>query len=395
MARMTVTALTVQLDRLMNRSFTNVSVEGEIAQLQVPSSGHAYLVLKDGDAVLQCVVWKSEWQQHYKPPKAGERVVAHGRIGAYPSQGRYQLYATKVEPAGEGDLEKKLAAIRERLRADGLLDPRRKRPLPAYPRVVGLATSLTGAALQDFLRVSRERWPAARILVSPCTVQGAEAAASVIRALELLFEDGRADVIVVTRGGGSRLDLMPFQDEQLARWIATAPVPIVSAVGHEIDSPLTDEVADAIAATPSAAVVRVLPDGPSLTLRVDDALIALESTIERTIRSRRVRLAELRGRLRHPGRAMREYRKRLEELRRRLEAAMNLRLERARARMSLVDGKLQTLSPYDVLGRGYAIVRGPEGVVREPGAVSDGDPLQIRVAGGTFEATVVSPPPVR
>lgn len=395
MARMTVTALTVQLDRMLNRSFAAVSVEGEVAQLQVPSSGHAYLSLRDGDAMLQCVVWKSEWQQHNKPPKAGERVVAHGRLGAYPSQGRYQLYATRIEPAGEGDLEKKIAAIRERLRADGLLDARRKRPLPEFPQVVGLATSLGSAALQDFLRVSRERWPAARILVSPCAVQGTEAAASIVRALELLFEDGRSDVIVVTRGGGSRLDLLPYQDEQLARWIATAPIPIVSAVGHEIDSSLTDEVADAVAATPSAAALRVLPDGPSLAHRVEEAELTLHETMERAIRFRRIRLDELRGRLRDPTRALLDHQRQVTDLKRRLEAAMQRHLERARVRVEAADGRLRALSPHDVLERGYAIVRGPHGVVRDPATLRDGDRLQVELAGGGFEAEVVSSSPVR
>jgi hypothetical protein len=221
--KLTVKGLAQQIDRLVGRAFSTVAVEGELAQVQVPQSGHAYLTLREQDAVLHVVMWRTEWAARAVDPRPGERVVVYGRVGTFPAQGRWQVYATRVERAGVGELQRRLEEIRARLLADGLLDPRRKRELPRFPRVVGVATSLQGAALQDFLRVSRERWPAAKILVAGCLVQGEEAAASVVRALELLFEDGRSDVVVVTRGGGSRLDLLPFDDEQLARWIATAP----------------------------------------------------------------------------------------------------------------------------------------------------------------------------
>lgn len=387
MTRFTVTALTAQVDRLLNRAFTRIEVEGELAQLQQPASGHAYLTLKDGDATLQAVIWRSEWQQHHPRPAVGERVVATGRLGAYALQGRYQLYATRVALAGRGELQRRLDEIRGRLRADGLLDPRRRRPLPRFPAVVGLATSLDGAALQDFLRVSRDRWPAARILVAPCAVQGADAAASVVRALALLYEDGRADVVVVTRGGGNRVDLLAYQDEQLARWIATSPVPIVSAVGHEIDSPLTDEVADAVAPTPSAAAMLVLPDGPALRQRIDEAALALDQGIGRVIRGRRSRVRELEARLRHPARDLALRRVRLDELRARLAAAIDRRIGAARSRLDGSRTELRALSPYAVLDRGYALVTGPRGLVRSPGEVAVGDALEVRVAGGTFPAT--------
>lgn len=389
MQKLTVLGLAQQIDRLLNRSFPAVAIEGELAQLQVPASGHAYLVLKDGDATLQCVIWRAEWQNQRHRPKVGERVVLTGRVGGYASQGRYQLYASRVEPvAGAGELEQRLAAIRARLDADGLLDPRRKRPLPRFPRVVGVATSLAGAALQDFLRLSRERWPAARILVAACTVQGAEAAASVVRALDLLYEDGRADVIVVTRGGGSRLDLLPFQDEQVARWIATAPVPVVSAVGHEIDETMADLVADVVVATPTAAAVRVLPDGPALAQRVDDAVLAMERSVRRLLRRRSERVSDLSARLRHPARRLAEQRARRADLEQRLHGAIARRVRRDRERLGALRARLDALSPYGVLDRGYAIVRGPLGVVRDPADVDAGDPLEVRVAGGTVAAVV-------
>jgi len=384
----TVRALSAELDRLLNRSYPRLEVTGELAQCQVPSSGHAYLTLREEDAALSVVVWRDDWRRLDWRPQVGKRVLCRGRLGAYRGQGRYQLYANHVELAGEGKLEAQLKAIRARLQADGLLDPRRKRALPRVPRVIGLATSPTGAALQDFLRVSRERWPAARVLLAPCTVQGVDAAGSVVRALELLFDDGRADVVVVTRGGGSKSDLLAFQDEGLARWIATAPVPVVSAVGHEIDSTIADLVADAVAPTPSAAAVLVLPDAAATAQRIDEADAAMRAAMVRVLGARRTRMEALRARLRHPRHVLAQRGARTADLRARLVASAERRIERDRARHRALAGRLQALSPYGVLDRGYAIVRGPGGVVRGPEDVGSGDALSIRVARGAVDAVV-------
>ena len=388
MRRMTVAALARELDRMLGRTFPRVCIEGEISQINTPSSGHAYLTLRDGDVTLACVVWRNDWRQIRKHPVEGDRVACFGRVGIYPGQSRYQLYAHRVEPAGEGKLERQLAEIRKRLAEDGLLDPRRRRPLPKVPGVVGLVTSPTGAALQDFLRVSRQRWPAARILLAGATVQGPEAPSSIVRALELLYQDHRADVVVVTRGGGSRLDLLPFHDEQVARWIATSPVPIVSAVGHEIDTTIADEVADAVAPTPSAAAVLVLPDGPALAQRLDEAEVALGAAWSRGLSQRRRRLAELRQRLRHPRQVLAGHRQRLGELASRLEAAGRRRVERARTRTDALQDRLRALSPLAVLGRGYALVRGPHGVLTRASDAASGEILDVHLAEGSLRARV-------
>lgn len=396
-ARFTVATLTVQLDRLMNRAFPTLSVEGELAQLQLPSSGHAYLILKEDNASLQCVVWRTDWKQHDVLPKVGDRVVCHGRMGVYPGQGRYQLYVNRVEPAGKGQLDEIIAKIRERLLADGLLDPRRKRPLPTYPSIIGVVTSPSGAALQDFLKVSRERWPKAKILLSPCLVQGTEAASSMVRALDLLYEDGRAEVIVITRGGGSRIDLMAFDDEQLVRFIAQSPVPVVSAVGHEIDKSLCDEVADVTVPTPTAAAVRVLPDRGPLVQRIDDAQLALVVAISRALVDRRRRLVELSGRLLYPGHSLEAQRHRYNELLARLHRAAVWAVVRRRDRYDALSSRLRALSPSGVLQRGYAIVsrdaarapgQDPAMVVRDASALSVGDVLRVSVARGTFDVVV-------
>lgn len=389
MQKLGVKALAQQVDRLIGRAFATVAVEGELAQVQVPQSGHAYLVLREQDAVLHCVMWRTEWAQRGFDPRAGERLVVTGRVGTFPQQGRWQVYVHRIDRAGVGDLQRRLEEVRARLLADGLLDPRRKRDLPRFPRVVGVATSLKGAALQDFLRVSRERWPAARILVSGCTVQGEEAAGSVVRALDLLFEDGRSDVIVVTRGGGSRLDLLPFDDEQLARWIATAPVPVVSAVGHEVDTTIADLVADRVAPTPSAAALTVLPDRATYAERVDELLAGAERRARWHLGQRRARVRELAERLVHPARRLSALEDRRRGLVHRLHAAAQRHVERARARARQASARLDALSPYAVLERGYAVVTGPAGVVRSPWEVSPGDALAVRVAGGRFGAVVV------
>jgi exodeoxyribonuclease VII large subunit len=384
---LTVKALTEAVSRVVDRSFPNVLVEGEIAQINTPASGHAFIVLREGDARLPCVLWASTWRMLNPKPMVGQKVVCAGRLGLYPSQGTIQLYANSIRPAGDGDLARKLAAIRARLDAEGLLDPRRKRPLPKYPRVVGIATSATGAALQDFLRVASTRWPA-RLIVAPCTVQGEEAASSVIRALELLFDHGGSDIVVITRGGGAKLDLLPFHDETLARWIATAPIPVVSAVGHEIDTTIADLAADAIAPTPSAAAVLILPDAVELRRRVDEARGALIRGVSRQVQRRRQRVAELQQRLKHPQQRVVAGRQRALELQHRLHQAMTTRLSRTSGRLERAEGRLAALSPYGVLERGYAIVSRADGVVRDPGALNDGDRLAVRVARGSFSVRV-------
>lgn len=387
MQTMTVTALAVQLDRLTARAFPRIAVEGELSQLSTPMSGHAYLTLRDREAVLPCVVWKSDWARLKRHPRVGDRVVARGRLGIYQTQGRYQLYAHTIEAAGAGEHERKLQAIRARLEREGLTDPRRKRPLPRFPAIIGLATSPTGAALQDFLAVSAKRWPAARILLAGCKVQGPEAAGSVVIALETLFEDARADVIVVTRGGGSKDDLLPFQDEQLARFIAASPIPVVSAVGHEIDETMADLVADAVAPTPSAAAELVLPDRFTYSQRIDEATARLAGRWQRLVGQHRRRVEELRRRLVHPVRTVEAGRRRHAELVERLDGAMQRRLTRARDRLRADRGRLTALSPTAVLTRGYAIAHGPDGVIRSVDDAPPGTPIEIQVSDGRLKAT--------
>lgn len=432
MRRYTVTEIDAELDRLLKGRYPVIEVEGEVSQVAVPGSGHAYLLLTHERAVLGAVAWRDVWRNLDHRPVRGEQVVVRGRLGVFPGKGNVQLYVSHIARAGEGRLAREIARRLARLQAEGLTDPRRKRALPAAPRFVGVATSATGAALQDFLKVSRERYPSARILLAACQVQGERAAGSVIQALDLLIEDGRAEVVVVTRGGGSKDDLLAFQDEYLARAIAHCPVPVVSAVGHQIDTTLADHVADRVAPTPSAAAVAVLPDGPALAQRVDEAAVALEAALRRRVRGHRERLDALRARLRHPGERLRAIRSRADALQERLQGGVDRlvrqrrealdraagrlagpparRLADARARLAVAEGALapavhlhvrqaraqvaslsaraHALSPQAVLARGYAVVVGPGGVVRDAGQVAAGDALSVRLARGRLGVVV-------
>ncbi|MBN2797602.1 MAG: exodeoxyribonuclease VII large subunit [Deltaproteobacteria bacterium] len=434
MQRYTVSFLVRTLGQIFDARFPDIEVEGETARISAPASGHRYFDLRHEDATIAAVVWRTRWGGLSYQPRVGERVICRGRVGIFPRSGATQLYVTDITPAGRGDWAEELRARKARLAADGLLDPGRKRPLPAHPRVVGVATSLTGAALQDFLVVSRRRFPAARVVVAGCLVQGERAAQSVIEAVQLLERHGAVEVIVVTRGGGSEKDLVPFQDEGLCRAIAASRVPVLTAVGHQIDTSLVDLVADASAPTPSAAAERLFPDGPALAQRIDEGALGLERALGRRLALSRERVEQLRARLRSPEERLAGDARRLHELESRLEVAVvgalrvararveeqqlradrapTLRLERAQARLEGLEGRLplawerhprraraqlgaaaaglSALSPLDVLGRGYAIVRGQRGVLTSAGQASPGEVVEVLLRHGTLSAQVLA-----
>ncbi|MCB9668685.1 MAG: exodeoxyribonuclease VII large subunit [Alphaproteobacteria bacterium] len=383
----TVKTLTVELQRSFDRFWPRIVLEGEVGQIQVPRSGHCYFQLREGDTTLGGVMWKTAWQGSRFRPEVGQRVRCTGKLGLF--GGKVQLYTNVLEPAGEGWLQQEIRARTERLRRDGLLDPGRKRALPRFPRVVGVATSADGAAIADFLRVSGERFPAARILVAGCKVQGPEAPASVVRALELLWEHGGCEVIVVTRGGGSKEDLLAFMDETLARAIASSPVPVVSAVGHEIDTTLADLVADAVAPTPSAAANVVFPDRRELARWLADLEGRASGAVGRAIDHRRQRVDGLSRRLRHPRERVARGRSDLQQLRGRLERAVWRGLDQRRDRLAGLAGRLDSLSPLRVLQRGYAVARRAEGaLVTDAASVAPGDRLTLTLARGALDVVV-------
>ena len=428
-----------ELARRLRRAVEGVTgkewVEGEVASLRVAASGHLYFCLKDEreDAMIDCVMYRTQALRARRHVIDGARVQLFGRATVWAPRGRLQLVAEAARPAGRGAILAALEALKEKLRAEGLFLPGRKRALPREPRVIGVVTSAHGAAIHDIVTVAFRRG-GVRILLSPALVQGDGAAASIVLAIDRLEQVRDLDVLVIGRGGGSSDDLMAFNDERVVRRVAAARVPVVSAVGHEIDTTLTDAVADVRAATPSEAAELVVPDSvarASALSRAETALIRamhsrlledehvvsrlrgkigdprfliaekqqyldelslrLERRVGRDTAQRRAALESLRQRLsaRHPRAVVAEARARLGPLRERLGAAAELRVEAARGALGEVVAGLDALSPLAVLSRGYAIATTSAGrAVRSSSEVKAGDELSIRLHEGRLDATV-------
>jgi len=384
--RLTVSELTRALQDLMADAFPWLSVVGVASKEKFHSSGHWYLTLTDGQAILNAAFFRLDNQKMRWRPKPGDRVIATGRLDIYPPSGRYNLVIRELEQAGAGDLAARLEALKKRLAAEGLFDPSRKRPLPAFPRRVGIVTSATGAALQDVLKVVDARFPGFPLVLSACRVQGAGAAREVAVAIERLDRHGRVDVIIVARGGGSAEDLWTFNEETVVRAIAASGTPVVSGVGHEVDVTLVDLAADVRAATPSHAAEIVIPDRAVLADRVAAARNDLVRAIRRNVDQRRRRVDSLK--LQDPRRKVAEARIRCDDLESRLKGAVRRRMERHRSRMEHAAGRLDAVSPLAVLGRGYAIALRDGHAVRDADEVSPGDGLDLLFARGRVRARV-------
>src|SRR5512137_2557313 len=328
---LSVSELTAQLKGAVEPRFRDVWVAGEVAGVRRQSSGHLYFTLKDAEATVDAAIWASTARRIRFRLEDGIEVVARGKVEIYAPRGRYSLVVQEVEPRGAGARALALEQLKERLAAEGLLDPERKRPLPYLPRRVGVATSPTGAALQDFLRVLHGRFPGVEVYVAPCRVQGEGAAGTVISALRLLADFG-VEVAVVTRGGGSAEDLWEFNDERLARFISAFPVPVVSAVGHEVDVTVADLVADVRAATPTHAAEILAPARDDLLAELAGLRGRLHRSVSAAIDGRRQDLRALQAELGDPAHLLSAQRHRLEDLARRAEAGALLAVRAGRAR---------------------------------------------------------------
>jgi exodeoxyribonuclease VII large subunit len=405
----------------------DVWVEGEVGRVTVSSAGHAYFTLKDERSQLACVFFRDDRLSSLFEPRTGLRIVVHGRIDVFELQGVYQLYVAALQPAGFGDLALRFEALKARLAAEGLFDTARKRPLPIRPAVIGVATSATGAVWHDICHVVARRWPLARLLLSPCQVQGEGAAASVVEALERLARwdaqcraEGRPedapDVVILARGGGSLEDLWSFNDERVVRAVGAHPVPVVSGVGHEVDVTLADFAADVRAPTPSAAAELVVPDRAEMvavlrelarragvcTARVlagGRAEVAAEGRgLERLRPS--AQLAQARERagylLDRATRALRGEIGRRADAEQRLAARLGpvlaVQLAARRAGLERSSAALAALGPQATLDRGYAIVRrrSDGAIVRGSDQAPAGERLALRVARGEIAARVES-----
>ncbi len=374
-----------------------VRVAGEVSGFKAyQPSGHWYFTLKDENAQINCTMWKGRNREQALrfTPRDGDAVVALGNVTLYETRGQYQLDVLELEAAGEGELYREFLRLKARLEAEGLFAPERKRPLPAWPRLIGVVTSPAAAALRDMLNILRRRFPLAEVILSATAVQGADAPPQIVAALDALARQRpqKPDVIIVARGGGSLEDLWAFNDERVARAIAASPVPVVSGVGHQTDFTIADFVADLRAPTPSAAAELVTPH-PIDDLRADlDTLtMRLAEALNSVVQRKRLELAERRAQLKglSPQAQLASTRQQLAHTRSRLARALLHHLALERERWNGLAQALNTVSPLAVLNRGYAIVSKPGGqVVRQASEVESGEALNVRVSEGEFGVRV-------
>jgi exodeoxyribonuclease VII large subunit len=361
-------------------------VAGEVGNWTRSRQGHCYFTLKDDRAQLRCVLWRTDAERLPADPEEGMRVRTFGSLTLYEARGEYQMVVRRVEAEGaEGLWRLAFEKLRRKLEEEGLLDAARKRALPRFPATVGVVTSLTGAALHDVLTVLRRRAPWVRVLVRGARVQGEGAAREVARAVEVLGGSGGVDVLIVGRGGGSLEDLWAFNEEVVARAIAACPVPVVSAVGHEVDVTISDLVADLRAPTPSAAAEAVVPDGTAVLSQLRGVPERLARGLRGTVSRRQAGLLErLRGLSRAMERRLAPARQSVDVATGRLERGVARLLERRRQRLAALAGRLQALSPLAILERGYSVARTAEGgLLRRVADFPTGRSFVLRVADGS------------
>ncbi len=372
---------------------SSVWVVGEVSNLSRPSSGHLYFTLKDSGASLRCVVWRTSAQRLRFDLQNGLAVEAHGAVSLYERDGIYQLYIDSMRPAGAGWLYQEFLRLKTRLEAEGLFDPERKRPLPAFPHRIGLVTSPTGAALQDMLDTLRRRYPLAEVILAPVAVQGDQAPAQIVRAIRQLNQRAHPDVILVARGGGSLEDLWAFNAEEVVRAVAASQAPVVSGVGHETDFTLTDFAADVRAPTPTGAAMLATPNIQDLKAALRERFYRLDSEMEGRLAAAQRTHSDLQTRLEHlsPLRQVQTERQALDGLLERgyrsLAAAVKLR----GARLEGLHKRMETLNPLAVLGRGYAVVRTAEGgLLTSAQQVQTGETIYVHLKDGVLGSRVES-----
>ena len=387
-----VTALNQYIKQLLDRDrlLGQVLVRGEISNYKVYPSGHHYFSLKDAEGSVRCVMFRREAVSLRFRPENGMKVIAAGRVSVFPRDGAYQLYCSRLVPDGVGELAFAFEQLKNRLYREGLFDPAHKKPIPAFPQTVALVTSPAGAAVRDMIRVLGARYPLAQVLVVPVRVQGEEAPGEICQALDLLNAWGAPDLILLGRGGGSMEDLWAFNDEAVARAIYRSAIPIISAVGHEPDVTIADFVADLRAATPSNGAELAVPDQADLRDTLAHWASRMDRGIEGAIQRRRDRLDRLGSSpfLQSPLRPIQEKRLLLDYYGQRLDSGVTRALETGRHRVGQAAAALDALSPFKVLGRGYAIAQTQDGgVLSGVGQVKIGEELRVRLSDGTVTCT--------
>src|SRR5262245_25821757 len=395
----TISQVTEEVRALLERGFANVWVEGEITNLSRPTSGHVYMTLRDANACLGAVLYRT---QALRLPAGlelhdGLEVVALGRISVYAPKGNYQFLIDRLFPKGIGAAELALRQLREKLFKLGYFDPKRKKLLPRFPRSLCLIASATGAAVRDIIEILKQRWPATRVAVRPSRVQGDGAAEEIAAAIDQInrWKDRRmvqVDAIIIGRGGGTIEDLGAFNAEVVAKAIYCSKIPVISAIGHEVDTTLADLVADVRAATPSHAAELAVPDRFEVEEDVHNLRNRLNDAMQRQFEQLARRLDELARRrvLKQPVDRLRDLERRLDDQGDRLTRAIRVRLDRGKSDVEARAGKLESLSPLAVLARGYSLTRidGRPELVRSGEQVKPGDRLITTVQHGTINSRV-------
>ncbi|MEN4042185.1 MAG: exodeoxyribonuclease VII large subunit [Anaerolineaceae bacterium] len=393
-ASLTVTELTRYLRQVLEADtlLQDIWVLGEVSNLARPSSGHIYFTLKDQNAALKCVIWRSAAQRIHLALQNGQQVEAHGAVSIYERDGQYQLYVSALRPVGEGQLYQQFLRLKADLEAEGLFDASLKRPIPPFPARIGVVTSPSGAALQDILNTLRQRYPLAEVILAPSAVQGAEAPFEIVGALELLNQSRLPDVIILARGGGSLEDLWAFNDERVVRAVRASHIPVICGVGHETDITLADFAADLRAPTPTGAAVAAVPHIIDLKANLSSGRARLLAAFGASLEQRRQSLSNQQQHLRRasPLRRIHDRRQRMDEVEVDLQRAFGHAIRLRRAALNALQMRLRSLDPRAVMRRGYAIVQRSEDgqVVNSLRRVQPGDTLKITVADGSFGARV-------
>ncbi|MBR9866661.1 MAG: exodeoxyribonuclease VII large subunit [Oceanospirillales bacterium] len=431
---LSVTELNQQVKSLLESSFLTIHVEGELSNVVKASSGHWYFTLKDRDAQVRCAMFRNRNQYLKYQAKNGDKVVVRAKVSLYTGRGDYQLICDYMEESGVGSLQQAYEELKLKLQQQGLFDQAFKKPIPSHPRHLGIITSPTGAAVHDILTVLRRRFPSLPVTLYPTAVQGAEAAGQIADAIRLANEDARCDVLIVGRGGGSLEDLWPFNEAVVAHSIFHSEIPIISAVGHEVDVSIADFVADMRAATPSAAAELISPDQQQILLHLQQIQQRLIRAWQRNHQQRLQKLQWTRARLRHPGDKLREQAQKLDDFELRMQRAVRLNIERQKQqfrqlqqrylrcsplpriaagqhrkhelehrlfnlirtqlkqnslKLSGLAATLNSVSPLATLDRGYAIVQDEQGkVIQDINQITPQSNVETRLSNGRFLSRV-------
>ena len=387
---LTVTEITRKLRIYLEETFPQVWVQGEISNCKRHTSGHLYFTLKDEGAQISAVMWQSNVDTLHFMPEDGMKVVVRGAITVYPPKGNYQIDVDKIQPLGVGELQLAFERLKQKLAAEGLFDPRHKKPIPEFPRSIGIVTSESGAALQDIRSVLSRRFSAVEVCLLAVKVQGPGAAEEIARAISEMNRYGKVDVMIVGRGGGSLEDLWAFNEEVVARAIYDSKIPVISAVGHEIDFSISDFVADLRAPTPSVAAELVVRDRGELLDILRNMCYTMRNHLEETTQGLRNRVESLIASyaLNRPKDMMRESAQNVDEIERSLNLKFRHLFQLAQQQYWTFHQRLETLDPSGVLKRGYAVIRKEGKVVTSSRNLAEGDQATIRFFDGDVRTRV-------